>query len=205
LQLGPKAAEFLANSPAFILKIRSGSGKKAVGAPRSRKGVQPQVRITPPTISIRKKYTRMKTPDDALESFTPNDSDDNFDFDDIEPEPEQEPWLDPQELSVPPLVQARMLRASPSIQVVEHPVEDSIHKKCLDELDALCIQVGSSRLPPARPCHIYLSSRGIAAASRGISSVTQPWNSLASSCLAVGSLYFSFRHLPETEAVPLQM
>ena len=181
MQLGPKAAEFLANSPSFILKIRSGSGKKAAGAPRSRKGVRPQVRILAPTISIRKKRTRTKTPDDALESFTPNDSDDNFDFDDIEPEQEQGPWLgpDPQELSVPPLVQARMLRASPSIQVVEHPVEDtsvSVYKECCDELEALCIQVGSSRLPlSARSCHIYLSSRAIATASRRISSVTKPW------------------------------
>lgn len=161
------------------MKIRSGSGKKVARAPRSRKGVQPQVRILAPTISIRKKRTRTKTPDDALESFTPNDSDDNFDFDDIEPEPE--PWLrlDPQELSVPPLVQARMLRASPSIQVVERPVEDTsvaAYKECFDELEALCTQVGSSRLPlSARSCHIYLSSRGIATASRRISSVTKPW------------------------------
>ena len=163
------------------MKIRSGSGKKAAGAPRSRKGVQPQVRILAPAIPIRKKRTQTKTPDDAIESFTPNDSDDNFDFDDIEPEQEQEPWLglDPQELSVPPLVQARMLRASPSIQVVEHPVEDTsvAYKECFDELETLCTQVGSSRLPlSARSCHIYLSSRRIATASRRISSVTQPWN-----------------------------
>jgi hypothetical protein len=76
-------------------------------------------------------------PDDALEPFSPGGIDPNFD--DIEPEPE--PALT--ESSIPPLLQARGLRASPSIQVIESHVTGASdpNKQCYDALCALRKQV----------------------------------------------------------------
>jgi hypothetical protein len=99
-------------------------------APRSKKVAEYQNPAS--TVSIRKKRRpgRAETPHDAIEPFPPGGIDPNFD--DIEPEPE----LEPQEPSIPPLVQARMLRASPNIQDVERPVEVALdpHQQCYKAL-----------------------------------------------------------------------
>jgi len=126
LQLGPKAKEFL-NNPSSILKIRS--ARRGIGAARSKKGLQPPA--LPSTVSTRKKRTRLDAVDDPVEPFSPDTNEANFD--DIEPEP-QEPRTGSQ-----PLVQAPRLRATPSIQDVEHPTEGASdpHKECFKELCAL--------------------------------------------------------------------
>jgi hypothetical protein len=130
LQLGPKAKEFLTNRPSFVLTIRS--AKKGVGA-RSKKVLQPSV--LSPTISVRKKRTRLEPADDPVEPFPPDDAEANLD--DIEFEPE------PREPSPPPRTQARRLRASPSIQVVENPPENALdsNQECFKALCALRTQV----------------------------------------------------------------
>lgn len=102
--LGPEADAFLSERLPFLLKVRS--TKKGAGAPKSKR-----VAAHAPTISVRKKRPRVETADDPVEPFSPRDTEPLFD--DIEPEPEfQEP-------STPPLLRARRLRASPSIQVFE--------------------------------------------------------------------------------------
>ena len=71
--------------------------------------------------------------DDPVEPISPDTNDSNFDDIEVEPEP-QEPHT-----GTLPLVQALRLRATPSIQVVEHPTEDTLdpHQKCFKELCAL--------------------------------------------------------------------
>jgi hypothetical protein len=137
MQLGPKAKDFLTNRSSFILKIRS--AKKGVGAVRSKKDLQ--LPSLAPTISTRKKRTRLEAGDDLVESFTPTDTEANFD--DIEAGPE------PHEPPTPPLVQARKLRASPSVQFVEHRTEDALdpNQECFralcvlrNQVRTLCIQ-----------------------------------------------------------------
>jgi hypothetical protein len=68
-----------------------------------------------------------------VEPFSPDTNEANFDDIVVEPEP-QEPHT-----GTLPLVQASTLRATPSIQVVEHPTEDASdpHKECYKELCAL--------------------------------------------------------------------
>jgi hypothetical protein len=114
------------------------SGDSAPRAPRSTGRKVAEYQIPSATVSIRKKRRRAETPDDTIEEpFSPGGFDPEFD--DIEPEPEPEP----QELSVPPLVQARRLRASPNIQVLEPPVEKASdpNNECYQALLALCAQV----------------------------------------------------------------
>jgi hypothetical protein len=117
------------------LRIRSGDG--AARAPRSavKRVAVPQYQIPTATVSV-KKRRRAETPDDTIEPFSP---DFDPDFDDIDPEPEPEP----QEPSVPPLVQARRLRASPTLQVLEHRVEKASdpNKECYQALLELCARV----------------------------------------------------------------
>jgi bloom syndrome protein len=121
LQLGPKAKEFL-NKPSFVFKIR---------AARSKKGQQPPA--LPPTVSTRKKRTRLDAVDDPVEPFSPDTNEANFDDIEVEPGP-QEPHT-----GTVPLVQAPRLRAAPSIQVIEHPTEDAPdpHRECFKELCSL--------------------------------------------------------------------
>lgn len=130
MQLGPKAKEFLTNRSSFILTIRS--TKRGVGA-RVKKGLQQP--ILAQMISVRKKRTRLEAAEDPVEPFSPDDTEANLD--DIEVEPE------PREPSPPPLVQARRLRASPSIQVVNRPIEDGLdsNQECFKALCALRTQV----------------------------------------------------------------
>lgn len=100
---------------------------------RSKRALQPP--ILAPTVSIRNKRTRLEAADDPVERFSPDDTEANFD--DIEVEPE------PREPSPAPLVQARKLRASPSIQVVEHPIEGAVdpNQECFVALCVLRTQV----------------------------------------------------------------
>jgi hypothetical protein len=106
-------------------------------------------------VSIRKKRRRAETPDDAIEPFSPGGFDP--DFDDIDPDLEPEP----QAPSVPPLVQAR-LRASPSIQTLEHPVEKASdpNKECYQALLELCARVRwHISFTPAPSAHVSTSVR----------------------------------------------
>ena len=100
---------------------------------RSKRALQPP--ILAPTISIGNKRTRLEAADDPVEPFSPDDTEANID--DIEVEPE------PREPSPAPLVQARRLRASPSIQVAEHPIESAVdaNQECFMALHALRTQV----------------------------------------------------------------
>jgi len=117
VQLGPKADEILSEKLPFVLKIRS--TKKGAGSNLKSKRVATPVS----TISIRRKRTRVEAADDPVEPFSPHESE--LVFDDIEPELEiREP--------TPPLVQARKLRATPSV-----PVAEGAKKQGLDaNLDA---------------------------------------------------------------------
>ena len=78
---------------------------------------------------------RLEAADDPVEPFSPDDTEANID--DIEVEPE------PREPSPAPLVQVRRLRASPSIQVAEHPIESAVdaNQECFMALCALRTQV----------------------------------------------------------------
>lgn len=162
-QLGPKAKEFLANRPPFVLTIRS--GKRAVGAPRSKKA--PQYPVHSPMISTKRKRTRTQTPDDTIGTFSPIDDYPNFDDIETEPEPvsvsvlEPVPEHQPDEPILPPLLQARRLRVEPSIQAIECPTED-LNQECFRALCTLRDQVcwflasASSR----RSVHAFLAHRG---------------------------------------------
>lgn len=127
-QLGPKAKEFL-NKPSFVLKIRS--ARRGISAAKYKKRLQSPALSS--TVSTRKKRTRLDAVDDAVEPFSPDTNEVNFDDIEIDPVP-QEPHT-----GSLPLVQASRLRAAPSIQFVEHPTEDASgpHLECLDELRAL--------------------------------------------------------------------
>ena len=131
LQLGPKATEFL-NKPSFILKIRS--TKRGIGAARSKKVFQPPVLAS--TVSTRKARTRLDP--DPVESFSPDTNGATFDDIEVEPEP-HEPHT-----GTLPLVRAREVRAAPSIEFVERPIEDasSPQEKCMRELCDLRDKVG---------------------------------------------------------------
>jgi hypothetical protein len=128
LQLGLKAKEFL-NKPSSVLQIRS--ARRGIGAARSKKGLQPPALAS--TVSTRKRRTRLDIVDDPMELFSPDTNEANFDDIEIEPEP-QEPHT-----GTLPLLQALGLRATPSIQVVEHPTEDAPdpRQECFEELGAL--------------------------------------------------------------------
>jgi hypothetical protein len=71
--------------------------------------------------------------DDPVERFSPDTNEANFDDIEVEPEP-QEPHT-----GTLPIVQALRLRATPSIQVVDRPTEDTSdpHQECFKELCAL--------------------------------------------------------------------
>lgn len=75
--------------------------------------------------------------DDHVEPFSPDTNEANFDDIEVEPEPQE-----PHTVSLP-LVQASRLRATPSIQVVEHPIEGASdpHQECFKELRALRAKV----------------------------------------------------------------
>jgi hypothetical protein len=75
--------------------------------------------------------------DDPVEPFSPYTNEANFDDIEVEPEPQE-----PHTASLP-LVQASRLRATPSIQVVEHPTEDASdpNLECFKELHALRAKV----------------------------------------------------------------
>ena len=164
------------NRPSFVLPIRS--GKRAVGAQRSKKALEYPIHA--PMISIRRKRTRTQTPDDTVESFSPID--DDPDFDDIEPEPERVsvpvlepiPERQPEESTLPPLLQARKLREEPSIQVIERPTGDTLdpNEECFRELCALRDEVRwfLTPAPSQRSAHALLSSQRNAAATRRRSS-----------------------------------
>jgi len=73
------------------LKIRS--AKKGVGAVRPRKGLQQLVPA--PTVSIRKKRTRLDTVDDPVEPFSPDNTEANLDEIEVEPVPQEPSTEDP--------------------------------------------------------------------------------------------------------------
>ncbi|KAI0290458.1 P-loop containing nucleoside triphosphate hydrolase protein [Russula brevipes] len=128
--LGPKAKEFLMNKPSFILKIRS--SERGIGSGRPQRGLQRP--ISAPLKVMRRTRPRPDVVDDPVEPFPPSDGETNFD--DIEAEPAGP--------AIPPLVQARRLRASPSIQVVEHADTLDLNQECLEALRALCVQLAAA-------------------------------------------------------------
>ena len=94
-------------------------------------------------MSIRKKRAPLEAVHDPVEPCSPNESETNLDDIEVEPEPQEPPPL--------PFVQAqmlRLLRASPSIQVVEDPIEDSLdsNQACFTALCALRTQVWALRI-----------------------------------------------------------
>jgi len=133
------------------LKVRS--TKKGVGAPKFKRVAN---LASTSTISVRRKRPRVEAADDPVEPFSPRDTEPVFD--DIEPEPE---ILEP---STPPLVQARRLRVSPSIQVLEEPRERALdaNQECYQALCALRTQVHG--LHPYRfartDAHQFAAERG---------------------------------------------
>ena len=161
------------------------SGKRVVGAQRSKKALQYPIHA--PMVSNRKKRTRTQTPDDTVESFSPIDDDPNFD--DIEPELESVsmsvlepvPERQPEESTLPPLLQARELRVEPSIQVIERPTGDTLdsNQECFRELCALRDQVRwfLTPAPSQHSAHVLVSSQRNAAATRTRSSQTKPCKS----------------------------
>lgn len=86
----------------------------------------------------------MEAVEDPVEPFSPIDGVANFDDIEVEPEFLEAP-------SLPPLVQARRLRASPSIQVVEHSTEATLdsNQECFKALCALRAQVCGFFAPAA--------------------------------------------------------
>ncbi|KAH9053886.1 hypothetical protein EDB87DRAFT_1704563 [Lactarius vividus] len=136
VQLGPKADAFLSERQSFLLKVRS--TKKGAGAPKFKKVA---AFTSTSTISVRRKRLRVEAVDDPVEPFSPRDSEPVFD--DIEPEAG---ILEP---STPPLLQARRLRASPSIQVFEEPPKErglDENQECYQALCALRTQFAVERV-----------------------------------------------------------
>ncbi|KAI9508471.1 hypothetical protein F5148DRAFT_1195917 [Russula earlei] len=198
VHLGPKAEEFLTNRQSFILKIRS--AKKGTGPARSTK--KGPLAYLPPTVSIRKDRPRLlPAADEAIESFSPtDDSDAHFD-DDIEVEPE------PREPSPPPLSQARQrLRASPSIQVVELPVQGrqaDFNRECFKALSALRDEF--ARMRDCDPIDILseetlqllscilpsdaVAFRDVLAMNHDEMSVQEKWAAFGGPCLDITSKY----------------
>ncbi|KAH8980804.1 hypothetical protein EDB92DRAFT_224457 [Lactarius akahatsu] len=133
--LGSKADAFLSERQSFLLKVRS--TKKGVGAPKFKKVA---ALASTSTISVRRRRPRVEAADDPVEPFSPRDTEPVFD--DIEPEAG---ILEP---STPPLLQARRLRASPSIQVFEEPPREwglDENQECYQALCALRAQFAVER------------------------------------------------------------
>lgn len=195
--LGPKAQEFL-NKPSCVLKIRS--ARRGIGATRSKKGLQPPV--LPPNVSTRRKPTRLDAVNDPAELFSPGTNEANFDFDDIEVEPEpQEPHT-----GTLPLVQASRLGATPSIQVVEHPTEDASDPQveCFKELCALRDEFARvlkcdpeavleseilQTVSLALPCDQVTFKEELAKEYEDDLKVDRKWNAFGRPCLNITSKY----------------
>lgn len=163
------------------MKIRS----TRKGAARSKRG--PQLPILPSTISIRKRQPRVEVADDPVEPFSPNNEETFSDDIDLSQEP-REPTVPS---LVPPLVQARSLRVSPSIQVIERLGEATLdpHQECHRALCTLRAQVcglfDNGFLPMCSGGHICTSSRWCVAVTHRTSCSTKLWKPLASCYLLV--------------------